>query len=148
MSIKATEIISIKFVLQGSTAIWCLQLRRIFKRLNLYLVFLRSVTIPIKSTKYSQSFTCNDNLYEYNMFSHLRTSHVCVQYMSAGMVTVSGRSVLEAGWRGRVPVVAHHGCVFPGETVPMLLPHAGDAAMVAQAIKENRLFGLLCPEWV
>ncbi|XP_052752757.1 protein cereblon isoform X2 [Galleria mellonella] len=66
--------------------------------------------------------------------------------MGAGLVAMSGRSVLEAGWVGRVPVVAHHGAVFPGETVPMLLPHAHDAAVLASAIRNDKLFGLLCPD--
>ncbi|KAJ8729087.1 hypothetical protein PYW07_006783 [Mythimna separata] len=67
-------------------------------------------------------------------------------YLGPGLVQVSGRAVLEAGWRGRVPAAAHHGVVFPGETVPMLLPHARDAALLVQAIKNDKLFGLLCPD--
>lgn len=67
-------------------------------------------------------------------------------YLHTGMVSVRGRSVLEAGWQGRVPAVAHHGCVFPGETVPMVLPDPADAAILAQTIKKDRLFGLLCPD--
>lgn len=66
--------------------------------------------------------------------------------MGNSLVQVSGRSVLEAGWRGRVPVVAHHGAVFPGETVPMLLTNAHDAAIIMRAIQGDKLFGLLCPE--
>ncbi|KAJ0172843.1 hypothetical protein K1T71_011982 [Dendrolimus kikuchii] len=73
----------------------------------------------------------------------LAASH---SYMGPGLVTMSGRSVLEAGWEGRVPVVAHHGTVFPGETVPMLLPNPDDAAVLARAIKQDKLFGLLCPD--
>ncbi|XP_013197741.2 protein cereblon [Amyelois transitella] len=73
----------------------------------------------------------------------LAASH---SYMGPGLVAVSGRSVLEAGWQGRVPVVAHHGAVFPGETVPMRLPNAHDAAVLARAIKQDKLFGLLCPD--
>ncbi|XP_030034498.1 protein cereblon isoform X2 [Manduca sexta] len=73
----------------------------------------------------------------------LAASH---SYMGPGLVAVSGRSVLEAGWEGRVPVVAHHGAVFPGETVPMLLPNAHDAAVLSRAIKQDKLFGLLCPD--
>ncbi|XP_059050217.1 protein cereblon [Achroia grisella] len=73
----------------------------------------------------------------------LAASH---SYMGAGLVAVGGRCVLEAGWEGRVPVLAHHGAVFPGETVPMLLPHAHDAAVLARAIKNDKLFGLLCPD--
>ncbi|XP_068623212.1 protein cereblon-like isoform X2 [Battus philenor] len=73
----------------------------------------------------------------------LAASH---SYMGAGLVTVSGRSVLEAGWRGRVPVAAHTGAVFPGETVPMLLPNPHDAVMLNRAIQKDKLFGLLCPD--
>lgn len=67
--------------------------------------------------------------------------------MGMSLHPVSGRSVLEAGWEGRVPVLAHHGAVFPGETVPMLLNNAHDAAMMARAISHDKLFGLLCPEY-
>ncbi|XP_032522838.2 protein cereblon-like isoform X3 [Danaus plexippus] len=73
----------------------------------------------------------------------LAASH---SYMGNSLVAVSGRSVLEAGWVGRVPVAAHHGTVFPGETVPMLLTHPHDAAIITRAIKHNKLFGLLCPD--
>ncbi|XP_045453726.1 protein cereblon-like [Melitaea cinxia] len=73
----------------------------------------------------------------------LAASH---SYMGNSLVQVSGRSVLEAGWRGRVPVVAHHGAVFPGETVPMLLTNAHDAAIIMRAIQGDKLFGLLCPD--
>lgn len=72
----------------------------------------------------------------------LAASH---SYMGGGLSSVRGRVVLEAGWEGRVPVVAHHGAVFPGETVPMLVSNAHDAAIV-QKIKDDKLFGLLCPE--
>lgn len=67
--------------------------------------------------------------------------------MGGSLQPVSGRSVLEAGWEGRVPVVAHHGAVFPGETVPMLLNNTHDASMLTQAINHDKLFGLLCPEY-
>ncbi|XP_049878734.1 protein cereblon-like [Pectinophora gossypiella] len=73
----------------------------------------------------------------------LAASH---SYMGGRLVPVRGRVVLEAGWQGRVPVCAHHGAVFPGETVPMLLPHAHDAALLARAITHDKLFGLLCPD--
>ncbi|CAH2088180.1 unnamed protein product [Euphydryas editha] len=73
----------------------------------------------------------------------LAASH---SYMGNSLVQVSGRSVLEAGWQGRVPVVAHHGAVFPGETVPMLLTNAHDAAVIMRAIQGDKLFGLLCPD--
>ncbi|XP_047027298.1 protein cereblon-like [Helicoverpa zea] len=66
-------------------------------------------------------------------------------YLGAGLEQARGRRVLEAGWRGRVPVAAHHGVVFPGEVVPMLLPHAADAALIVDAINTHKLFGLLCP---
>lgn len=68
------------------------------------------------------------------------------QYLGAGLACVRGRSVVEAGWVGRVPALAHHGVLFPGETVPMLLPRAHDAALLVQAIQRDKLFGLLCPE--
>lgn len=68
--------------------------------------------------------------------------------MGAGLEAVGGRCVLEAGWAGRVPALAHSGPVFPGETVPMLLPDPGDAALLARAIARDKLFGLLCPECV
>ncbi|XP_053616631.1 protein cereblon-like isoform X2 [Plodia interpunctella] len=73
----------------------------------------------------------------------LAASH---SYMGPGLVAVGGRSVREAGWRGRVPVLAHHGAVFPGETVPMRLPNPHDASLLARAIKQDKLFGLLCPD--
>ncbi|KAI5631997.1 yippee zinc-binding/DNA-binding /Mis18, centromere assembly domain-containing protein [Phthorimaea operculella] len=73
----------------------------------------------------------------------LAASH---SYMGESMQPLSGRSVLEAGWTGLVPVLAHHGAVFPGETVPMLLQHADDAAILSQAIDQDKLFGLLCPD--
>ncbi|XP_046970638.1 protein cereblon-like [Vanessa cardui] len=73
----------------------------------------------------------------------LAASH---SYMGNGLVQVSGRSVLEAGWTGRVPVIAHHGAVFPGETVPMLLTNERDAAVISRAIQQDKLFGLLCPD--
>ncbi|XP_072945321.1 protein cereblon isoform X2 [Epargyreus clarus] len=67
-------------------------------------------------------------------------------YMGQGLVTMSGRSVLEAGWEGRVPVLARHGTVFPGETVPLLLTNTQDALLLSQAIEKDKLFGLLCPD--
>ncbi|KAJ2945064.1 hypothetical protein O0L34_g9122 [Tuta absoluta] len=73
----------------------------------------------------------------------LAASH---SYMGESMQPLSGRSILEAGWTGLVPVLAHHGAVFPGETVPMLLQHADDAAILTQAIDQDKLFGLLCPD--
>ncbi|XP_035442906.1 protein cereblon [Spodoptera frugiperda] len=69
-------------------------------------------------------------------------------YLGAGLACVRGRSVVEAGWVGRVPALAHHGVLFPGETVPMLLPRAHDAALLVQAIQRDKLFGLLCPDEV
>ncbi|CAH1634959.1 unnamed protein product [Spodoptera littoralis] len=69
-------------------------------------------------------------------------------YLGAGLACVRGRSVVEAGWAGRVPALAHHGVLFPGETVPMLLPRAHDAALLVQAIRKDKLFGLLCPDEV
>ncbi|VVC86522.1 unnamed protein product [Leptidea sinapis] len=73
----------------------------------------------------------------------LAASH---SYMGAGLEAIKGRSVLEAGWTGKVPVIAHHGAVFPGETVPMLLTNSHDAAMVHETLRSDKLFGLLCPE--
>ncbi|CAB3225598.1 unnamed protein product [Arctia plantaginis] len=67
-------------------------------------------------------------------------------YISAGMMPLRGRAVLEPGWQGRVPVMAHHNCVFPGETMPMMMRHANDAVLIAKAIRHNKLFGLLCPD--
>ncbi|KAL0879144.1 hypothetical protein ABMA27_002939 [Loxostege sticticalis] len=72
----------------------------------------------------------------------LAASH---SYMGPGLVAVTGRRVLEPGWTGRVPVASHHGAVFPGETVPMLLPNPRDSAAL-QAIQKERIFGLLCPD--
>lgn len=75
-------------------------------------------------------------------------SHLYIlQYLCGSLQPVLGRSVLEAGWEGRVPVLAHHGAVFPGETVPMLLTNSHDAATLTQAINQDKLFGLLCPEY-
>ncbi|XP_050672939.1 protein cereblon isoform X2 [Leptidea sinapis] len=73
----------------------------------------------------------------------LAASH---SYMGAGLEAIKGRSVLEAGWTGKVPVIAHHGAVFPGETVPMLLTNSHDAAMVHETLRSDKLFGLLCPD--
>ncbi|XP_026740508.1 protein cereblon-like [Trichoplusia ni] len=75
----------------------------------------------------------------------LTASH---SYLGPGLVSVGGRRLLEAGWRGRLPVLLHHGVVFPGETVPMLLPHGPDADVLVDAIKNEKLFGLLCPDEV
>jgi hypothetical protein len=72
----------------------------------------------------------------------------CAQYMGPHMEAVSGRRVLEAGWRGRVPVAAHMSAVFPGETVPLLLPRSPRLAHIADIIVRDRIFGLLCPESV
>ncbi|CAH0719350.1 unnamed protein product, partial [Brenthis ino] len=73
----------------------------------------------------------------------LAASH---SYMGNSLVAVSGRSILDPGWEGRVPVIAHHGTVFPGETVPMLLTNSHDAAIIKRAIQQDKLFGLLCPD--
>ncbi|CAK1542782.1 unnamed protein product [Leptosia nina] len=73
----------------------------------------------------------------------LAASH---SYMGSGLVAVGGRSVLEAGWTGKVPVMAHHGIVFPGEIVPMLLTNANDVAVLVQTLDHDKLFGLLCPD--
>ncbi|CAH0663825.1 unnamed protein product [Chilo suppressalis] len=67
-------------------------------------------------------------------------------YMGPGLEAVRGREVVEAGWCGRVVVVAHHGAVFPGETVPLLLPRADHAVTLARALTERAMFGLLCPD--
>lgn len=66
--------------------------------------------------------------------------------MGNSLTAVSGRSILEPGWEGEVPVIAHHGTVFPGETVPMLLTNPHDAEIITRAIQQDKLFGLLCPE--
>lgn len=42
--------------------------------------------------------------------------------------------------------MAHHGAVFPGETVPMLLTDAHDVAVISQTLDNDKIFGLLCPE--
>ncbi|XP_045778653.1 protein cereblon-like isoform X2 [Maniola jurtina] len=75
----------------------------------------------------------------------LAASH---SYMGPRLVAVSGRerAVIEPGWEGRVPVLAHHGTVFPGETVPMLLTYGDDLTIMAQAMQTDKLFGLLCPD--
>ncbi|CAH2056000.1 unnamed protein product, partial [Iphiclides podalirius] len=67
-------------------------------------------------------------------------------YMGPGLVAVRRRSVLEAGWRGRVPVTAHTGAIFPGETVPLLFSSLHDAEMVSRLIAQDKLFGLLFPD--
>lgn len=66
--------------------------------------------------------------------------------MGSELQEVSGRNVLEAGWRGVVPGSLYHGCVFPGETVPLLLLDGEDAATIANTLKKDRLFALMCPE--
>ncbi|KPJ01350.1 Protein cereblon-like [Papilio xuthus] len=73
----------------------------------------------------------------------LAASH---SYMGGGLVPLRGRSVLEPGWQGRLPVAAHSGAVFPGETVPMLMPDYDDAILLFEAIQRDKLFGLLCPD--
>ncbi|KPJ14693.1 Protein cereblon [Papilio machaon] len=73
----------------------------------------------------------------------LAASH---SYMGGGLVALRGRSVLEPGWRGQLLVAAHSGAVFPGETVPMLLPDHEDATLLIAVIHQNKLFGLLCPD--
>lgn len=67
-------------------------------------------------------------------------------YLSASLVAVQGRSVLEAGWEGWMPCWGHHGVVFPGEIVPMMCMHPQDISALHQAIDNDRLFGLLCPD--
>ncbi|GBP92305.1 Protein cereblon [Eumeta japonica] len=65
---------------------------------------------------------------------------------TARLEPVAGRAVLEPGWLGKVPCLAHHSVVFPGETVPVLLlpaPHHPPEALAT--IRNARLFGLLCP---
>lgn len=74
--------------------------------------------------------------------------HVVLQYMGRELIPLSGHAPLEAGWRGRLPVAAHTGAVFPGETVPMLLPDPDDATILSTTIQNDKLFGLLCPEYV
>ncbi|CAG4960505.1 unnamed protein product [Colias eurytheme] len=85
----------------------------------------------------------NDTNDEEDFDISLAASH---SYMGTGLVAVSGRCVLEPGWTGRVPVTAHHGIVFPGEIVPMLLTNPQDAAVLAQTLANDKLFGLLCPD--
>ncbi|KAL4704750.1 hypothetical protein ACJJTC_000074 [Scirpophaga incertulas] len=63
-----------------------------------------------------------------------------------GLEVVRRRRLLETGWRGSVPVVAHHGAVFPGETVPLLLPRRAAAGADADAVQRGLVFGLLCPD--
>lgn len=77
---------------------------------------------------------------------YLRVAYL--QYMGSSLRGVSGRSVLEAGAAARLPALAHHGAVFPGETVPMLLNNEHDAAIIAHTLPKDKLFGLLCPESV
>ncbi|XP_013144781.1 PREDICTED: protein cereblon-like [Papilio polytes] len=67
-------------------------------------------------------------------------------YMGRELIPLSGHAPLEAGWRGRLPVAAHTGAVFPGETVPMLLPDPDDATILSTTIQNDKLFGLLCPD--
>lgn len=69
----------------------------------------------------------------------------CFQYLGAEFQHVSSHNVLEAGWRGTVPTTLYHGCVFPGETVPLLLLEPRDAATLLNAVNKQ-LFALLSPE--
>nr|XP_034836640.1 protein cereblon homolog [Maniola hyperantus] len=74
----------------------------------------------------------------------LAASH---SYMGPRLVAViRERGVIEPGWEGRVPVLAHHGTVFPGETVPLLLTYGDDRNIMSQAMQTDKLFGLLCPD--
>ncbi|KAG7305086.1 hypothetical protein JYU34_010546 [Plutella xylostella] len=67
-------------------------------------------------------------------------------YLGSSLSEVSGREV-EPGWRGRLPGVLGAGVVFPGETVPLLLPRPDHAADMAAALKENgNVFVLLAPD--
>ncbi|XP_063366294.1 protein cereblon-like [Cydia amplana] len=63
-------------------------------------------------------------------------------YLGTDLEQLGGRRVLEAGWRGHVPGMAHHGTVFPGETVPMLL----SPEPLRDVILQERMFCLLCPD--
>lgn len=71
---------------------------------------------------------------------------IFVQYMGSDLEEIAGRNILEAGWEGLVPAMPHHSCVFPGETVPMLINNSHDVALVSDAIQKEKLFGLLFPE--
>lgn len=68
--------------------------------------------------------------------------------MGPGLESVSSEGVrpVEAGWEGSVPVMAHHGTVFPGETVPLLFAYEPNMDMITRTVYRDRLFGLLCPE--
>ncbi|XP_063537664.1 protein cereblon-like [Cydia strobilella] len=63
-------------------------------------------------------------------------------YLGTDLEQLSGRQVLEAGWTDRVPGMVHHGTLFPGETVPMLLK----SEPYRDVILQKRMFCLLCPD--
>ncbi|XP_045530007.1 protein cereblon-like [Pieris brassicae] len=73
----------------------------------------------------------------------LAASH---SYLSQDLVAITGRPDLEPGWTGTIPVMAHHGAVFPGETVPMLLTDTQDVLIISHALDNDKIFGLLCPD--
>ncbi|XP_073954251.1 protein cereblon-like isoform X2 [Choristoneura fumiferana] len=63
-------------------------------------------------------------------------------YMGSSLEVLTGRRLLEPGWAGVVAGAAHHGALFPGETVPMLLP----PEPLRARILHDRLFCLLAPD--
>lgn len=68
------------------------------------------------------------------------------QYMGGTLASLSGRALLEGGWRGRVPLLVHSGALFPGETVPLLLTHPHDARAIRKVLAKDKFFGLLASE--
>ncbi|XP_077297265.1 protein cereblon-like isoform X2 [Arctopsyche grandis] len=67
-------------------------------------------------------------------------------YLPGGLTCIRGRSILEAGWEGKVPCWCHHSIVFPGESVPMHCPDLAHYRLGIQFIQSGRLFGLIFPE--
>ncbi|KOB66817.1 putative cereblon [Operophtera brumata] len=68
--------------------------------------------------------------------------------MGTELQDVSGRNVLEAGWRGTVPCMVHSGCVFPGETIFVQMGTTVKMRLAVDVLRENELtlsgYGVLC----
>lgn len=77
----------------------------------------------------------------------LPAAHSYLASSADSTVSLRGRCVLEAGWRGLLTCSAHAGLVFPGQTVPLLLTDPEDATAARAVIaSQERLLCLLQPD--
>lgn len=60
------------------------------------------------------------------------------------MERVSGVEYLEPNRTYTLPIIRHKLLVFPGETLPMILPHS--MFLPADNNDDGALFGLVCPD--